>query len=173
MSSQSENNEKKVDFDDNNEGDNKTDDDNKKGDSSSSMSGYTIKVAVPNKSYGTNKKNSSQYTGLSFIPLNLWQQLKNPVFQFYILIMILELVPGVTVTNGLPRTLYPYLVVMVVQMTVDYLITFKVNNLDNVINLKKVGSPDSAGNRSLRARSRCSRPGSSSRKRPSTCSRGK
>lgn len=139
MSSDSAQSGKKVGFQSNASGENKTTDDNK-GDSGSdsSSSGYEIKVAVPKKSYGTNKKNSSQYSGLSFIPLNLWQQLKNPVFQFYLLIMILELVPGVSVTDQLPRTLYPYMVVMVIQMIVDYLITFKVNNLDNIQNNKKV-----------------------------------
>jgi hypothetical protein len=140
MSSGSEDDEKKVGFDETEGADKKTDDEANGDNSGSDASGYVVKVAVPNKSFGSNCKNSSQYTGLSFIPLNLWQQLKNPVFQFYLLIMILELVPGVSVTNMLPRTLYPYLVVMIVQMTVDYLVTFKVNNLDNIINDKKVRS---------------------------------
>ena len=138
MSSNSEKSDKKVGFDSNASGD-KNIEDVKKADTSSDSSGYNIKVAVPNQSYGTNKKNSSQYTGLIFIPLNLWQQLKNPVFQFYLLIMILEVVPGVSVTEQLPRTMYPYMIVMIIQMAVDYLVMFKVNILDDIINNKKVG----------------------------------
>ena len=130
---------KKVGFESNDSVDKKTTDENTKDSSSSKSSGYTVKVAVPNKSYGTNKKNSSQYTGLLFLPLNLWQQLKNPVFQFYLLIMILEVLPEVSVTDQLPRTLYPYALIMIIQMIIDYLVTFKVNNLDNIINYKKVG----------------------------------
>ena len=138
MSSGSETSQKKVGFQSNIEGENNTTDNKKESNDSSGSSGYEVKVAVPSKRYGTNKKNSSQYTGLSFIPLNLYQQLKNPVFQFYLLIMVLEVVPGVSVTNQLPRTLYPYLIVMVIQMIVDYLVTFKVNNLDNIQNNMKV-----------------------------------
>jgi hypothetical protein len=137
MSSESEN-EKKVGFESQGSTDKKTNDENNDEKSSSKSSGYSVKVAVPKKSYGTNKKNSSQYTGFLFIPLNLWQQLKNPVFQFYLLIMVLEVIPGVSVTDQLPRTLYPYMVIMIIQMIIDYLVTFKVNNLDNIINYKKV-----------------------------------
>jgi hypothetical protein len=138
MSSASDDSQKKVNFKSNEEAEKKTTDENESEGKESESSGYSVKVAVPKKSYGSAKKNSSQYTGLSFIPLNLFQQLKNPVFQFYILIMILEVVPGVSVTDQLPRTLYPYLIVMIVQMTVDYLITFKVNNMDNIQNNMKV-----------------------------------
>ena len=112
--------------------------DDAKGGGKSSSSGYEIKVAVPKKKYGANKKNSSQYTGLSFIPLNLYQQLKNPVFQFYLFIMILEVIPGVSITDQLPRTLYPYGLIMLIQMFIDYFITFKVNILDNIQNNTKV-----------------------------------
>ena len=138
MSSESEQSQKKVGFQSNNEAEKKTTDEKKEVKEESSPSGYEVKVAVPSKNYGLNKKNSSQYTGLIFIPLNLFQQLKNPVFQFYLLIMILEVVPGVSVTDQLPRTLYPYLIIMVVQMIIDYFITFKVNNLDNIQNNLKV-----------------------------------
>lgn len=113
------------------EDDDEGDDDN--------ISGYTIKIAVPNRSYGNNRKNSSMYTGLSFVPMNLWQQFLNPVFQFYLFIMILEVIPPVSITEGLPRTMYPYAVVMIIQMFIDYLVTFKVNNLDNIQNSKDVG----------------------------------
>ena len=176
MSSESEKSLKKVGFDSNASGGNNTADNKDGGDSSSS--GYEVKVAVPKKSYGTNKKNSSQYTGLSFIPLNLWQQLKNPVFQFYLLIMILEVVPGVSVTDQLPRTLYPYMVVMVIQMIVDYLVTFKVNNLDNIQNDKKVTilrffEKKLFLRRDVDVRLKCSKMASFWRKKHRICSRAK
>ena len=95
---------------------------------------YEIKVAVPSKLYGTNKKNTSQYTGLTFIPLNIYTQLQNPVFIFYLFIMALEMVPAVSVSDDLPVTLFPYTIVIFIQMILDYAISFKVNNLDNIQN---------------------------------------
>lgn len=132
---------KKVGFQ-SNEGSGDGDEDDE-GDDDSSSSGYTIKIAVPNRRYGNNRKNSSMYTGLSFIPMNLWQQFLNPVFQFYLFIMVLEVIPPVSITEGLPRTMYPYGVVVFVQMLIDYFVTFKVNNLDNIQNNQTVGlNPD-------------------------------
>ena len=130
---------KKVAFQTEDTGENKSDSGSEDGEKSEGKdSGYLLKVAVPRKKYGKNRKNTSQYTGLAFIPLNLFQQLKNPVFQFYLFIMILELIPGISVTNGLPLTLYPYVIIMLIQMMVDYFITFRVNKLDNIQNHKKV-----------------------------------
>ena len=138
MSTDSEKLEKKVGFQSNNEEEKQTIDEKHKPAQNRNILGYNVKVAVPSKIYGNNKKNSSQYTGLLFIPLNLYQQLKNPVFQFYLLIMILEIIPGISITDQLPRTLYPYLIIMIIQMIVDYLVTFKVNKIDNIQNKIKV-----------------------------------
>ena len=140
MSSDSETSQKKVGFKSNEEAEKPSPDDNKAEKKASGSSGYQVKVAVPNKSYGSGKKNSSQYTGLTFIPLNIFQQLKNPVFQFYLLIIILEVIPGVSVSDEMPTTLYPYLIIIFIQMIVDYLITFKVNGLDDIHNDQKVAS---------------------------------
>ena len=138
MSTESDKSQKKVEFKSNDEADKKSLDDQKSEDKDSKSSGYSVKVAVPKKSYGSNKKNSSQYSGLSFIPLNLFQQFKNPVFQFYLLIIILEVIPGVSVSDEMPTTLYPYLIVILIQMIADYFITFKVNIMDDIQNDLKV-----------------------------------
>lgn len=110
----------------------------KQASTSPQTTGYNFKVAVSQKLYPANKKNSSHYTGLSFIPVNLYHQLQNPVFQFYLFIMILELLPWVSLTGGVPNTLLPYSIVVLVQMLVDFLICFKVNDLDWIQNNLKV-----------------------------------
>ena len=136
--------EKKVGFETNQKNeDNKSNEskDSKEKKGGRSSNGYELKIAVSQKQYPANKKNSSHYSFWSFIPVNLYHQILNPVFQFYLLIMILEVIPWVSVTNGIPNTFLPYSVVIVVQMIVDYFISFKVNNLDWVqksLKVKKV-----------------------------------
>ena len=129
--------EKKVNFDTKQEEEEvKEENNSEKGGKSST--GYGIKIAVSQKQYSANKKNSSLYSGLTFIPLNLFHQLQNPVFQFYLVIMILEVIPQVSITKGLPNTLLPYSIVILIQMIVDCFIYFKVNNLDWIQNSMKV-----------------------------------
>lgn len=104
-----------------------------------SRQGYQLKIAVSQRHYPANKKNSSHYTGWFFIPVNLFHQLQNPVFIFYLFIMVLEMIPQVSMTGGLPNTILPYSIVILIQMIVDFVICFKVNNLDWVQNSMKVG----------------------------------
>lgn len=100
-------------------------------------SGYEIKIAVPKREYGKNFKNSSVYEKSTFIFVNMYHQIKNPVFIFYIFIIILESIPQ-TSPYPFPYTTLPYFVVIMTQMILDYRITFGVNKLDNIQNNKKV-----------------------------------
>jgi hypothetical protein len=129
--------EKKVDFETKQDEEMEdSDDGSKKGGRKSS--GYELKIAVSQRQYTKNKKNSSLYSAWSFIPVNLYHQLLNPVFQFYLIIMILELIPQVSITNGVPNTMIPYSIVILIQMIADYFIYFKVNNLDWIQNNMRV-----------------------------------
>jgi hypothetical protein len=67
----------------------------------------------------------------------MYDQIKNPVFIFYIFIILLESIPPIT-PYPFPYTVLPYSVVILVQMLLDFKITFGVNKLDNIQNNKKV-----------------------------------
>jgi phospholipid-transporting ATPase len=130
-------NEKQVGFDSGNEEEeNAQDDQSNIGIQNKNQ--YQLKIAVSQKHYPSNKKNSSLYTGWTFIPINLYHQLLNPVFQFYLIIMIFEVIPPVSMTNGIPNTILPYSIVILIQMIADYFIYFKVNELDGIQNNMEV-----------------------------------
>ena len=131
---------KKVEFETNQRDDEASQDadspDKKKG--GRSAGGYQLKIAVSQRHYPANKKNSSHYSGWFFIPVNLFHQLQNPVFMFYLVIIVLELVPQVSMTGGMPNTILPYSIVILIQMIADFVICFKVNHLDWIQNSMKV-----------------------------------
>lgn len=87
------------------------------------------------------KKNSvttSTYTKANFLPKNLAKQFSKAANVYFLFMMILQLVPGVSLTNGQPTILVPLMFVIMVSAVKDIFEDMKRHASDNVENSKKV-----------------------------------
>ena len=62
----------------------------------------SIKVAVPNKSLSSNKISTTKHSLLTFLPMNLFKQIKHVAVWYYLVVMILQILPWTTISNGFP-----------------------------------------------------------------------
>ena len=71
----------------------------------SSNSKNSIKIAVPNYSLPSNKISTTKYTLLSFIPLNLFKQFKQVTYLYYLIVIIFQTIPFLSISNGVPTSI--------------------------------------------------------------------
>ena len=75
----------------------------------------SIKIAVPKTAYGNNSIQTSEHSILGFIPYNFLTQLIDPLNLYFIFLIILQLLPSVSVTAGLPTLVIPFVVVFIIR----------------------------------------------------------
>ncbi|KAK6436503.1 phospholipid transporting ATPase [Oleoguttula sp. CCFEE 5521] len=87
----------------------------------------------PLVSYKRNKIRTAKYTGLSFVPKNLWLQFHNVANVYFLFIIILSAFPIFGATNpGLSAV--PLIVIVVITAVKDAVEDWRRSNLDNELN---------------------------------------
>ena len=74
--------------------------------------------------YGTNALKSTRYTLLSFLPVNLFEQLApwlKPANFYFLCIAVLQAFPSISTTQGRPSILLPLLIVIIISAVKDAL----------------------------------------------------
>lgn len=74
-----------------------------------------IKIAVPNHSYCSNIIKTNKYTLLNFFPLNLLEQIVDPINFYCIFLIILQIIPQISVSSSLPTLLIPLICSMILR----------------------------------------------------------
>lgn len=78
----------------------------------------------------SNTVRTSKYTLLTFLPLNLWEQFHNPSNVYFIILIIMQCVPQISVTNGVPYTAVPFTFILALGAARDLWEDMKKKNAD-------------------------------------------
>ena len=68
----------------------------------------------------TNVIRTSKYTSWSFLPLNFFYQLCKAANIYFIIICLLQMIPSISISGGLPTNAPPLLFVIFVSMVKDF-----------------------------------------------------
>ena len=71
--------------------------------------------------FTSNEIVTSKYTLSNFVPLNLVEQLAKPLNAYFIVIMFMQMVPGVSMTDGEPTIVLALIPVIMVSMIIDFI----------------------------------------------------
>lgn len=80
---------------------------------------------------------TSKYTKLNFLPKNLIEQFSKMANVYFIFISIMQMVPIISITNGVPAQAFPLSVVIVLSMIKDIFEDYKRHKSDHQENCKK------------------------------------
>lgn len=80
---------------------------------------------IPDQSIPDNTINTSEYTLITFLPLNLLLQLTKMANLYFIVIAILECIKSISTTNGEPTILLPLSTVISLSMIKDFFEDYK------------------------------------------------
>ena len=119
------------------------DDNNKKAGKGSKGTGGSsnervIKIAVTNYSYCSNNIKNHKYTMLTFLPHNLIEQLIDPINLYVVILIALQLLPVVTVSDSLPTLLLPFIGSLLLRATKELREDNHLYNEGQEINGRKV-----------------------------------
>ena len=78
----------------------------------------------------SNTVRTSKYTLLTFLPLNLWEQFHSPSNVYFIILIIMQCVPQISVTNGVPYTAVPFTFILALGAARDLWEDMKKKNAD-------------------------------------------
>lgn len=73
------------------------------------------------KLYTRNKICTSKYTLLTFIPKNMYQQFKKIANMYFLIVSVLQAIPQISVSEGIPNLLLPLFIVVVISAIKDLL----------------------------------------------------
>ena len=85
-----------------------------------------------------NKVTTSRYTWWNFVPLNLFLQFQRPANVFFVYIMILQIIPETSITNGTPTMLLPIAFVLSVTAAKDFMEDWSRKRADKIENNRVV-----------------------------------
>lgn len=86
----------------------------------------------------TNSITTCKYNLLTFLPKNLWYQFQKLANIYFLIIAILQVIPQITVSNGVPNILLPLAFVLTVSALKDCLEDLNRRKSDNEENNRKV-----------------------------------
>ena len=72
-----------------------------------------------NSRYADNSIRTSKYTALTFLPKNLFSQFSKAANAYFLMIVIAQTVPSISITNGKPMNAPPLAVVVLISMLKD------------------------------------------------------
>lgn len=102
-----------------------------------------------NTEYGTNAIRTTRYTLLNCIPLYLWDVF-NPKYKlaniFFLLVSILQCIPSISLTNGLPSSLPSLLTIIGAEAVHMGILEHKRRKSDKEMNSRKVTCWDTSTN---------------------------
>jgi phospholipid-transporting ATPase len=79
-----------------------------------------IELPVPQPNpFITNEISTCKYNALTFIPKNLWQQFHKLANVYFVCIAVLQVIPQISVSNGIPNILLPLSLVLTVSAIKD------------------------------------------------------
>jgi phospholipid-transporting ATPase len=86
--------------------------------------------------FKNNSIKTSKYSCLSFLPLNLMEQFSKTANIYFLIIMILQIIPIISVTNGQPTLSLPLAFVVIVSAIKDIIEDYKKHKSDDEENNK-------------------------------------
>ena len=78
-----------------------------------------IRIGYHEEGSVSNIVSTSRYNIFTFLPVNLLVQFMNPVNLYFLLIAVLQLIPSISLTGGLPTVAVPLAIVVIVNMVKD------------------------------------------------------
>ena len=92
----------------------------------------TIQIPVqPPITYQSNKICTSKYTCANFIPKNIYQQFKKLANLYFLIISVLQAIPEISVSEGIPNLLLPLFIVVLFSAIKDFFEDLKRKRSDN------------------------------------------
>ena len=88
------------------------------------------------KLYVSNSISTSKYNLLNFLPKNMYEQFQKSANVYFVIIAVLQSIPQISVTGGIPNILLPLLFVLTVSLIKDVLEDFKRKKSDREENYK-------------------------------------
>lgn len=67
----------------------------------------------------TNSIRTCKYTALTFLPKNLWEQFQQLANVYFLMIAVLQCIPGITLSHGIPNILLPLVFVLTLTAVKD------------------------------------------------------
>jgi phospholipid-transporting ATPase len=95
-------------------------------------------IGIHEDGYASNSVSTSRYNILTFLPVNLFVQFMNPVNLYFLLIAVLQLIPSISLTGGLPTVAVPLAIVVIVNMIKDGIEDYRRHVSDNKENSQSV-----------------------------------
>ena len=89
-----------------------------------------------------NVVSTSRYNVITFLPVNLLVQFMNPVNLYFLLIAVLQLIPAISLTGGLPTVAVPLAIVVIVNMIKDGIEDYRRHSSDNKENSQPIEIAD-------------------------------
>ena len=88
--------------------------------------------------YASNEIHTAKYTWLTFLPKNLFYQFTRIANIYFLVMMIFQMIPQITISQGMPTILMPLSFVVLVSMVKDIIEDAKRHSSDNRENKSKV-----------------------------------
>ena len=96
-----------------------------------------IKIGTPEKFFPNNRISTTKYTVYTFFFKNMFEQLSKIANIYFVFLSILQCIPNVTTSNGIPTYLPPLLTIMILTMIKDGYEDYKRYKSDEEENNKK------------------------------------
>ena len=87
--------------------------------------------------FAQNSITTCKYNVLTFLPKNLWYQFQKLANIYFVIIAILQVIPQISVSNGVPNILLPLAFVLAISAGKDYLEDLNRRKSDNEENNRK------------------------------------
>jgi magnesium-transporting ATPase (P-type) len=92
----------------------------------------------PDRVFRSNKIHTAKYTVLTFLPKNLFFQFTKLANLYFLLMMVFQTIPQISISGGLPTILLPLGFVVLTVMVKDIIEDSKRHKSDNVENSSKI-----------------------------------
>lgn len=92
----------------------------------------------PDRTFKSNEIHTAKYTWLTFLPKNLFFQFSKIANIYFLVMMIFQMIPQITISQGRPTILMPLGFVVLVSMVKDIMEDMKRHASDNQENNSKV-----------------------------------
>lgn len=93
-----------------------------------------IKIAVPNYKLPSNKISCANYSIWTFIPASMYALFQKMVFIYYLVVLVLQCIPYLSLTGGFPTAVIPLLFVVVLEVFVVAVENLSIWRLDQIEN---------------------------------------
>lgn len=96
-----------------------------------------IKFDTPNNFFPGNKISTGKYTPFTFVFLNLYEQFSKIANQYFLVLLLLQLIPAISITFGFPTISFPLSIFTILTMLKDGFEDLKRHKSDDTENNSK------------------------------------